>query len=419
MATQGIKSLVPGRALSGSALACVIALGACTFNPTGASISGDGSPDPTDALVTDGILPPDALPPDASPCWTWTPAHFDSCMLPPPDGPLTIGETHFYNTDDRTFTSGTAADPPSMVLMQPDGTEAAVISVTDLNITAGTLFAEGSRPLIIAASGTVTIAGRVDVASYRGLTPGAGFNHSQCPAAGPGGNDEGGAGGGGAGGFQGKGGDGAAGDSNDNNDDGMPSGGAGSAAVAVPATVRGGCPGGAGGSGSSGTAPAGGNGGGAVQITAQTSISVLGSIVAGGSGGPAGTLSQNGGAGGGSGGYIGLDAPVVMLQATAVLAANGGGGGEGATTDRDGDFGNDGAASSAPAPGGSVGTQFGGNGGAGSAGTDLDGVTATDIKESGGGGGGGGAGYIIVRTASLTNASLVVSPPAIEQTANP
>lgn len=416
MATRCFKTLLLGRALSGSALATAIALGACTFAPSGAPINGDGSPAPLDGSM-DGAVTDGTLPPDAALCWTWTPAHFDPCMLPVPDGPLVIaGESHVYSTDSRSFTSsGAPANPQSIVITQADGTEAVIISVTDLRILpvlliTGELRVEGSRPLIIAASGTVEIAGTLDVASRLGEQTGAGANHARCPAAGPGQDDMGGAGGGGGGGFQGKGGKGGPGDSNE----GQSTGGDGSAALAsVPATVRGGCPGASGGQGNDGSPAPGGDGGGAVQITAQLSISVLaGTILAGGSGGAAGPISRNGGSGGGSGGYIGLDAPEVNVEFT-VMTANGGGGGEGGVVNVEADDGSDGGATGSPAPGGS-GEGQAGDGGDGGAGTSLDGADTNDLQQDGGGGGGGAVGYIIIRTADLQGSPFVISPPATE-----
>lgn len=419
MAYLTASKLVLRCALAGTFAA---ALGACKFDPaalvggrdaTAGDVDGAGQPVDLDAGLDAGPEP-DAF----EPCWTWTPAHFEPCDLPDPDGALDIPaeETHVYNTDDQGFTGEEAPDDPaSAVLTQADGTEAVIISVTDMTVD-GELRVEGSRPLIMAASGTVKIGGTVDVSSPLGETTGAGANHAGCPAAVPGEDDGGGGGGGGGGGFQGRGGDGGRGDANDNNFDGTSDGGGGGGAVAeVPATVRGGCPGAPGGQGNSGSPEPGGDGGGAVQITAQTSIILGGDVLAGGSGAGGGPSGNNGGSGGGSGGYIGLDAPSVELESSATLAANGGGGSEGGTRSNTGNEGFDGDASATPASGGRLADYQGGNGGNGGAGADVDGFPATEYRNGGGGGGGGAVGYIILRTADLQDEASIISPAATQQ----
>jgi hypothetical protein len=144
--------------------------------------------------------------------------------------------------------------------------------------------------------------------------------------------------------------------------------------------------------------PTSGQGGGAIQLDAATSITIgaAASINAGGAGGSyvyGGGLSGNG-AGGGSGGAILLEAPTVSV--TGILAANGGGGGAGMAN------GTNATANVTPAPGGS---SIGAKGGSGSGGTTINGGPATTGNATGGdtnaeGGGGGGAGRIRINTKS-------------------
>jgi hypothetical protein len=136
--------------------------------------------------------------------------------------------------------------------------------------------------------------------------------------------------------------------------------------------------------------------GGAIQIVAGQSITVrsFGGINAGGSG----TSNVNGYGGGASGGAILLEAPTVTIDGN--LAANGGGAMSGFSS------GADATANAQPAPGA---TPYGG---AGSAGTTIDGANGTaGTGADATGGGGGGAGRIRVNTAS-GSASItgIVSP---------
>jgi hypothetical protein len=135
-----------------------------------------------------------------------------------------------------------------------------------------------------------------------------------------------------------------------------------------------------------------GSGGGAIQLVANTSVTV----------GKTGVITVGGGSGAfadgaGSGGGILLES--VMVTVNGILAANGGGGG-GENPNIDGTNGN---ASATPAPGGT-------NGGAGSAGKTLAGgnglcpaasCVSTNPSDSPGAGG-GGAGWIRVNTKTGT-----------------
>jgi hypothetical protein len=127
------------------------------------------------------------------------------------------------------------------------------------------------------------------------------------------------------------------------------------------------------------------SGGGAIQIVAGQSITVFpyGAINAGGGGG----VNIDDYAGGASGGAILLEAPTVTINGN--LGANGGGGMSVF------DSGADATANATAAAGGSP------YGGAGSAGTTVNGIAGTSSTGANEvGGGGGGAGRIRINTAS-------------------
>src|SRR5258708_5713929 len=75
---------------------------------------------------------------------------------------------------------------------------------TDVTVPSGTSSVTGTRPLVLLATGTVTVTGTLDVASHSG-SDGAGANSSACD---PGFAPQDGAGGGAGGSFGTKGGDG-------------------------------------------------------------------------------------------------------------------------------------------------------------------------------------------------------------------
>ena len=249
-----------------------------------------------------------------------------------------------------------------------------VIGATELSVSA--LRVTGSRPLVLVATGSITVDNMLDVASRRtGNTVelGAAASSPTCIPGQPAAH-----GGGGAGGtFGGRGGNGGVGTLNS----------AESGLVVSLTAFRGGCTGG------DGAANSGGPSGGAVYLIARTRITVVGTINASGAGGGPG-------GGGGSGGMIGLEAPTVSV--TGSVFANGGGGGEG-----NGTQGANPTSATSPAPGGSGGT--GGDGGAGSAGTTKTGARGGD-SATGGGGGGGGAGFIVVIPSQPTGGTMSPAP---------
>ena len=381
------------------------------------------------------------VPSDICKQWFPVPQHFDPCEIKQqPVDALDLSSSGTYTLDTGTMT----LSPPSGALIdltlvttslnQPDNVDAKILSVESLTVGVNTtLRVIGPAPLIVASWTTISVNGLIDVGSHLTVTDpggssaltfafsqGAGSEPSACGSAGgdragDDGDGGGGSGGGGGGGFQGKGGAGGRGDTS-----GTQDGGLGGAAAATPSIVRGGCTGAkSGAAGTNASLPSnpatrseGGAGGGAIQLTARTELTVAGKISVGGAGGgPAQRGSACGGGGGGSGGYIGLES-AVMTTITGTLAANGGGGGTTALFAGFGSKGEDGRADGNAAPGGLATDTCGRNAPAGSAGTTLDGasVPGSEISDCGGAGGGGAAGYILVH-GTLTSNNATLSPP--------
>ena len=340
-------------------------------------------------------------------CTMFPARHFDACMIPKPTGDLALMAAGVYTFDT---TSGALLDPAGGSSLPAGGMfpNGRVLSVSSLRITAGTtLRVIGSAPLIVAAWGTIEVAGTLDASSLgTPTTLGAGANPAGCGAhAAVVGQNGGGAGGGGGGGGGGAGGRGGNGNNGGNN------GGPGGGAVITAPLLLGGCAGARGGQGNS-TPGDGGDGGGAVQLTARTSISIAatGKVLAGGAGGKPGLNSGSGGGGGGggAGGMIGLESPTLTVAALGVVAANGGGGGQGAGLST-GTPGQNAQPTASRATGGNGGS--GGAGGLGGAAAILLGA-AGQTDGSGGGGGGGATGYITIKAPASTTAGAIISPTA-------
>lgn len=298
-----------------------------------------------------------------------------TCFATPPSAPLTVA-AGALNTDTSPLCATDVQDHPPWC----------VIAATDLTVDAGTLAVTGAKPLVLVATGTLTVGGSIDVASHRGGQQGAASNDPlMCDAGTPPNNNGGGAGGsfGGAGGHGGNNG-GTAGNMKPTN------------------AMRGGCPGQ---DGKSGTFGVKGLGGGVVYLIGGTKIVVSGNINASGAAGNAGVMNNAGAGGGGSGGLIGLDSPIVM-NAGAIFA-NGGGGAEGSGNNTKGNDGMESVNGLVAGPSGSA-SGIGGDGGAGGAtGAAVDGADGTG---GGGGGGGGGVGAVkLFQAATITGG--VVSPP--------
>jgi hypothetical protein len=275
-------------------------------------------------------------------------------------------------------------------------TKMIVYVVKSLTVQAGTqLFAGpglaggGTAPFAIVATDTITIEGSIKI--NPGFGGGVQNTAAALQGAGPGGGG-GGPGtdkkGGGGGSFCGIGGQGGV-----ENGGGTPYPKSSAYGTADLVPLVGGSAGGI----SFGGGLDNGAGGGAIQLSAGTSIEVkAGGFIAtpGAGGGQGGLATGQEGGGGGSGGAILLEAPSVTIAGS--LTANGGGGGGAGGGDLVGDPGHDNDAT--PAAGGMAGG--GPGGGPGGAGSAVDGVSATSNASTTAPGGGGGAGRIRINTTS-------------------
>jgi hypothetical protein len=278
-----------------------------------------------------------------------------------------------------------------------------------LPTTATVVFKNPSAASIL-SPGNISIAGTIDLRGYGDPTQAPTSTLCAGPVAGPGGTAGGmgttaatGAGAGGQPGDSTAGGGGAS--YGDVGGDGGKNGGV--AGGKAPTTAIGNAAinplaGGFGGGSAGGN---GGGGGGGLQLAAEGTITISGTINAGGCGGAAGDAIHGGG-GGGSGGAILIEAPTVHVTASAHVTANGGGGaGGGSATATAGD---PGGTTTSPANGGSgpSGGHNGGNGG--SQGTPA----GNGLPGAGAGGGGGAIGRIRFngQTAPTVDAAATISP---------
>lgn len=335
------------------------------------------------------------------------------------DADITINTTTL-TYDGASAPAGTTFDasPHSGI-----GPELAIWHVRSLTVKAGrAVRIVGTRPMVIIASGQVTINGLLDAGARR-QNAGAGGTNQATGGTGEhkGSLRDGGGGGGGHATSGGSGGDATCsvncGDGQGTASGGMAGGTYGDAAVSV---LYGGSVGGFS-SPNCASDPAGA-GGGALQIYSGTSIviSASGAIQAGGGGGGGGRAcvgNPGSASGGGSGGTVFLQARDIVHAG--IIAANGGGGGSGASdetgTDLPGNAGENGRLGSTAAVGGaSVGTHSGA-GGAGGVDT-AGGNGGSDFTNDGnGGGGGGGAGrvaFVHATSGTIDQSSGETSPPA-------
>jgi len=291
------------------------------------------------------------------------------------------------------------------------GPNSCFVVATDITVNATTVV--GSRPLVLFATGSITVADNLDVSSHQasGTVTGPGANPSACGtySTAPGVASTDGSGGGAGGTFRTQGGNGGTGNGSGAN------GGLPIAINSVPTVLRGGCPGQRGADGVSGggnNGGLGGNGGGALYLVAGDTITITSGKTINASGG-GGTALANpdsghyaGGGGGGSGGMIVLFANTFAVSG-AQLMTNGGGGSAGADDNSIGGSGND-PSTTSPTQGGSggSGSGAGGSGGRGFGSTTAvaNGGTGNSSNEAGGGGGGGG-GYI-ASNKTLTGATI-------------
>jgi hypothetical protein len=390
-------------------------LAACSFD---AAVNLGGPAPDADPNVPDANPAiPDADPsaPDADLCgWDFEPALFSPCDVPTFGAALSIPsneERYRYNTDvgELTGLGDNVVKPLSTV---ENGMRVIWLESFDL-LQGARLRVVGSLPLRIVSNSTINIAGELQVNSYRGddgLVRGPGSNAATCVAAGNGQACGGhGASGGGGGGFYGNGGPagvGGVGKSCGGGVTSRPGGVGGQGSIVPPTVLRGGCPGGNGAAAEDGGTPVGGPGGGALMLTARTSITIDGGINAGGAGGR-GCYDGNraGGGGGGSGGMIILESVTLNLDANGVLAANGGGGGGGCDRGET-QNGGDGRLAAAVAAGG-TGRAVGGPGGY----LNNNNGVVGESDDRGSGGGGGGVGFIIFNAKEVMEEQGFVSSP--------
>ena len=311
---------------------------------------------------------------------------------------LEAAPAEVLSRDADIVTGRNMQDECMQIVTQADAnqTEVCVLAARRIEISSA-IRASGNRPLVLLALDELVVTGTLDVSSRPQQAPPAGAGYQGCVLSGTSGTARTTGGGGGAGGtFAALGGVGGTGSS-----------GATTAAGGVPAAsdgvgvVRGGCRGGIGGAGDTGMVGGfSGEGGGAIYLIAGRTITIRGTINASGGGGdPAQATSiGGGGGGGGSGGLIGLDAPSIVLEPTAILVANGGGGagGNGAGTGANGAE-PDLVAGSFPfvGSGGTAGPSGGGAGGAGGTAPSPSGSMG-ESATGGGGGCGGGVGQIVI-----------------------
>ena len=303
------------------------------------------------------------------------------CPPEPPTAQLSLATTL-----DTTNDTHCKSDPSAWSKHQDD---ACIVIATD--ITVGSLTVTGPRPLVLVATGGITITTLLDVSSQ--IT--AGRKGPYTPSAACMSTDgsvdtAGGGGGGGSFGLVG----GLGGSVNSNN---ATRGTSGPIAQAPVEKLRGGCPGGNGGiAAASGKR---GDGGGAVYLLAGGAITIQGRINASGAGGGGATGQKAGGGGGGSGGMIVLAGASITTQTGVLIFANGGGGGGGSDNGTAAMPGKDPTMPMSAAMGGAAG------GGAGRGGAPGGFVTTpagqgTDAPGTNGGAGGGGGGVGVIRVIS-------------------
>jgi hypothetical protein len=244
-----------------------------------------------------------------------------------------------------TGADGAFAPASNTALQVP---ESGIFNFTTVNIASGVTvaFIKNSKntPVVILASGNVTISGTININGTNGsyITPGAGgaggYDGGQgAPpkqygqrGSGPGGGSGGApkmnsASGGGSGGGGGSSGSGGVGNSAYTDSPG----GAGGIAYGNDKIIPtiGGSGGGGGGGTTAWSGGAGGGGGGAIVIASSGTIIINGAITANGGAGVNGEHGDGGGGGGGSGGSIRLIANTI--SGTGSFYANGGSGGAG------------------------------------------------------------------------------------------
>jgi hypothetical protein len=348
----------------------------CEKNPDDSSCRKDGG-------SGDGGI--DMSPFDADLTW----GTGDYAVLLPSPGPATLTLNSFSTSGGNPCISAQAwvntNQPDSCFVIAGD------ITIQDATIT-------GTRPLVVVATGTLTIKGKLDIASHNTggvLTNGpgvAGPPSGGCAGTAPEANS-GGSGGGAGGSFKTKGGNGGTGDGGAAQ---VPAGGVAANTMPTPTLLRAGCSGQTSGAGT-GAGALGGGGGGAMYLLAGTKIDLSAAVInASGAGGAAGS-GKAGGGGGGSGGMIVLyvDSTMGTITTTAAtrIVANGGGGGGGGASGADPDVTMATTGAMGAGVSGGCNTNGGGNGGFSSTNGGNGGPGCNGGGGTMGGGGGGGVGY--------------------------
>lgn len=372
-----------------------------------------------DKPLEDGGSADSSPPADASSSTTLLPSHAPASLIAELTAPslrdITISEVMVFNTTTGSISRPTVALRPANASPKAyevidgigfvaidGGTGSPPLGIwtfKSLSVAAEVAFAGAAAPILASASSIVVQANATINVGANGLTPGAGgYLGGTMVSKGAGCGGGGGSNlGGGGGAFGSNGGAGGTG-----------SGGVTMSCPSLLTALYGGSGGGGGDDGSGATGTFGGGGGGALQLSAQTVISMGGRITAHGGGGRTAVGNGRNGAGGGSGGAIFLEAPIINV--TGELWANGGGGGSCSS-------GTGTPCSGAPivAENGSVG--FGaasgshcapcwGGDGATTQVSAKDGKTAQTTSYTGHGGGGGGVGRIVIHSTPTGQISL-------------
>ncbi|HUS27422.1 MAG TPA: hypothetical protein VMZ53_02905 [Kofleriaceae bacterium] len=372
---------------------------ACNF-PHGSLGTGDGGStgddDASDAAIDAMIDAPDPS------CYGR--GAFYVCFMPAPTGDVTLQG----NIDTTACTAETTGSTLVGATKMVSGVSVCVIAAASFTMQGATVGTLGDKPLLLLATGNITIPTGVELDGRSAAFPlvgspgdGPNANPSDCGNRPSGASSTTGGGGGAGGTFGTKGGNG-----------GNGGGAMGGMAAAVPTPfvkLRGGCPGGNGGGGNGSTGGAGGSGGGAIALFSHGTIQIDGTITVSGAGGEGGNASKGGAGGGGSGGMVVLDGAAVMMGVAGKIIANGGGGGAGAGNSTSGDDGKDAIVLDAAAPGGVLSASGATPGGAGAFGSTAAG--SPQPGANGGGGGGGGAGVIRVLSGQALPSTKVSPPP--------
>jgi hypothetical protein len=397
----------------------LLGLAACSFggNPVADDVADDTPPIDAPPGTDGDLIDADPADPDA-PIDAFVPLDFVDHLPSSVEDLLTGGGVWDASSPVSIDTTTGTVDPnpgDGVIVVadapqdDPGSPHVMVIQAASVELS-NNLTIVGDKPLVIVATTTILISDEVDASATSLVAGPGGFGSELGPGAGVSGDDgtlsaDSGGSGGAYGGNGGKGGnaDGVVGPSLNINTYGGAE------------VLTGGSGGGRGSPNPCGlTTPiVGGAGGGALQLSARTSIELTGSIDVGGGGGgrgkDCGGVNGGSGGGGGSGGMLYLQSPVFL--GGAILGANGGGGG-GGSSDGGATMGGPGTNATAAAGGlGGGGSGDGGGGGGGASGT-ADGGAGADRSgiNDNAGGGGGGTGRIYCKGGSC--ASFTASPAA-------